>query len=102
MIKAFFDLEDEHSIYWAPAVLVDIILHFFLFGQMAIDYYTWYETKVTWRKELMFKEMYNDANNQQDEAKIREAVDDKWNRMAEGAQEELLNKPAESVKTSVQ
>ena len=44
LIKAFFDLEAEHSLYWAPALLVDIVLHFILFGQMGVDYLTWGET----------------------------------------------------------
>ena len=41
LIKAFYDLEEEHSLYWAPALLVDIVLHFILFGQMAFDFFTW-------------------------------------------------------------
>jgi len=48
LIKAFFDLEEEHSVYWAPALLVDIVLHFILFGQMAFDYFSWGETQKTW------------------------------------------------------
>lgn len=77
LIKAFFDLEEEHSVYWAPALLVDIVLHFILFGQMAFDYFSWNETQKTWEKELMFNDMYNDADNQQDEDKIRLALDQK-------------------------
>lgn len=75
LIKAFFDLEEEHSVYWAPALLVDIILHFILFGQMAIDYFTWTDTQTNWKKELLFQEMYNDAGNEQDEEKIRLAIE---------------------------
>ena len=63
LIKVFFDLEDQYSVYWAPALLLDIVLHFFIFIQMGLEFATWESTKSSWEKELMFQEIYNDANN---------------------------------------
>jgi len=31
LIKVFFDLEAQFSVYWAPVLLLDIVLHFYIF-----------------------------------------------------------------------
>jgi hypothetical protein len=31
LIKVFIDLEAQYSVYWAPALLLDIVLHFYIF-----------------------------------------------------------------------
>lgn len=45
MIKLFFDLEDDHSTWWAPIMLHDIILHFFVFFQIGIESSQWEKLK---------------------------------------------------------
>jgi len=45
MIKLFFDLEDDHSTWWAPIMLHDIILHFYVFFQIAMESSQWEKLK---------------------------------------------------------
>jgi hypothetical protein len=45
LIKVFIDLESQFSVYWAPVVLLDIVLHFYIFIQMAYDYTNFEKTK---------------------------------------------------------
>ena len=41
MVKLFLRLEEQYSIWWAPVFLLDIILHFYIFIQMAIGWANW-------------------------------------------------------------
>jgi len=54
MIKVFVDIESTFTVYWAPVLLLDIVLHFYIFIYMAIDYYNWDSKIIEWKKELMF------------------------------------------------
>jgi hypothetical protein len=67
LIKVFFDLESQFTVYWAPVVLLDIVLHFYVFIHIVYDYMTFETTKLMWKKELMFSNIYNDKSNELDE-----------------------------------
>jgi len=71
MIKLFFDLEDDHSTWWAPIMLHDIILHFYVFFQIAMESSQWEKLKAEYAAQ---------GGDQESNAKLlAEAKDSKIN-----------------------
>lgn len=56
LIYLFIELEDEHSVWWAPVLMQDIVLHFFMFGMASLEWLLWDRRHNEWQKELMFHE----------------------------------------------
>ena len=52
LIKYFYELEIKHSIWWAPVLLLDIILHFYIFALLFIEWTSWDKRETTWRMEI--------------------------------------------------
>ena len=48
LIKLFIDLEDEHSTWWAPVLLQDIVLHFFMFALATYEWALWDKHQLDW------------------------------------------------------
>ena len=52
LIKYFYELEIKHSIWWAPVLLQDIILHFYIFALLFIEWTSWDKREANWRMEI--------------------------------------------------
>ena len=52
LIKYFYELEIKHLIWWAPVLLLDIILHFYIFALLFIEWTSWDKRETTWRMEI--------------------------------------------------
>jgi len=63
MVKMFLDLESEFSIWWAPVFLFDIVLHFYIFLQMGLEYSFWDKKKLEWEKDIVFNQRFNENEN---------------------------------------
>jgi len=48
LIKLYVDLENQDSIWWAPVLLQDIVLHFYIFLQLAIEWANWGQREQQW------------------------------------------------------
>lgn len=67
-------LYKEGSIWWAPIVLEIIVCHVIMFVQMAIEYKTWDEKLIKWKKELMFQEQYHSTDYSENH--LRDKIND--------------------------
>jgi hypothetical protein len=67
LIVRYRQLKAEHSIWWAPVVLHDIVLYFVMFAQMLIEYLSWGEKVLKWRKDLVFEQRFT----QEDKSETR-------------------------------
>jgi len=48
LIKNFRELEAKHSVWWAPILLEDIILHFFGFALVIVEYTSFDNKQSAW------------------------------------------------------
>ena len=48
LIKNFRELEAKHSVWWAPILLEDIILHFYGFALSIVEYTSFDNKKAAW------------------------------------------------------
>jgi hypothetical protein len=67
-------LYKEGSIWWAPIILEIIVCHVIMFVQMAIEYKTWDEKLIKWKKELMFQEQYHSTDYSENH--LRDKIND--------------------------
>jgi hypothetical protein len=76
LIFVFFELEKEHTVWWGPVLLLDIILHFYIFIQIGYEWKTWEAIKLNWRKELLLQEIIDQPDNKEfDEGKLMYKVE---------------------------
>lgn len=73
LIKLYIDLEAQDSIWWAPALLQDIVLHFYIFLQLAVEWAYWGQREAEWQKEQMFMEQFAQQPDQ-DEKHLRNKI----------------------------
>jgi len=55
LIKFYRDLDRQHIVWWAPALLQDIVLHFYIFVMIAIEWASWEKTEARWRLDAEFQ-----------------------------------------------
>lgn len=67
-------LYNAGSVWWAPIVLEIIVCHVIMFIQMAIEYKTWDEKLIKWKKELMFQEQYHSTDYSENH--LRDKIND--------------------------
>jgi hypothetical protein len=48
MVLLFIDLEAQLSVWWAPVLLLDVILHFYFFLQIFLEYRSWDVKLMKW------------------------------------------------------
>ena len=48
LIFLFIDLENQHTIWWAPVLLLDIVMQFVLFGKAVLEWYGWDAKENQW------------------------------------------------------
>ena len=70
LFKLFFDLEDAYSTWWAPVLLLDIVIHFLLLAQAVLDWFSWDGLMNHWQKELLFNEEFA-RNAEVDESQLK-------------------------------
>ena len=63
LIVVFFELEKEYTVWWGPVLLLDIVLHFYIFIQIGIEWKNWDNIKLDWKKELMLQELIDLPEN---------------------------------------
>lgn len=68
-ILKFNQLSSQGAHWWAPIVLLDIVLYFFAFVQMFQDYLTWGQKNFKWRQDLLFDQQF-EVNKDDSENKI--------------------------------
>lgn len=73
LIKLYVDLEAQDSIWWAPVLLQDIVLHFYIFLQLGYDWKSWGQREADWQKEQMFLEQFAQQPDQ-DEKELRTKI----------------------------
>lgn len=74
LIKIFVDLTELNSIWWAPVLLQDIILHFYIFMQLGVEYSFWDSKVAKWRREKIFSEKMA-SDPEQDEAQLKRQIE---------------------------
>jgi len=95
MVKLFMDLEDQYSIWWGPVFLFDVVLHFYIFIQMGIEYSFWDKKKLEWEKDIVFTQRFNEnENGPSEEQNIRNTVEIQINQgmMIPSKKQEMLLK----------
>lgn len=60
----FSDLEASYSVWWAPVLLLDIVIHFMILVQIAYEWATWDSKILNWKKEQVFDKLH--LNNPDD------------------------------------
>ena len=71
LIFVFLELEKEYTVWWAPVLLLDVVVHFCIFAHIGIDYITWDKITLEWRKQQMLQKMINNPENDEvDEDKL--------------------------------
>jgi uncharacterized membrane protein len=76
LIFVFLELEKEYTVWWAPVLLLDVVVHFCIFAQIGIDYMTWDKITLEWRKQQMLQKMINNPENDEvDEDKLKYKVE---------------------------
>lgn len=73
LIKLYIDLQDQDSTWWAPVLLQDIMLHFYIFLQLGVEWFTWGQREADWQKEQMFMEQFIQQPDQ-DEKQLRSKI----------------------------
>jgi hypothetical protein len=48
LVFLYINLEQQHSVWWAPVLLLDIVLHFLMFGWVVLEFYTWEQRENDW------------------------------------------------------
>lgn len=59
-ILKYSQLQAMGSTWWAPIVLLDIVLYFLLFVQMFQEYMTWGRKTFKWRQDLLFDQKFTE------------------------------------------
>jgi len=76
LIAVFFELEQDYTVWWAPVLLLDVVLHFYIFAQIAYEWNTWESIKLNWKKDMMLQEMIDKQENaDEDEDKLMYKVE---------------------------
>jgi hypothetical protein len=76
LILVFLELETEFTVWWAPVILLDVTLHFYMFFQIGYMYKTWENIKIEWKKDLMLQELLDLPENvDADEDKLKYKVE---------------------------
>jgi hypothetical protein len=71
LIKIFISLDPIYKVWWAPILLQDIVLHFYIFVQIAYDWSNWDSQILDWQKELTFLEQMKEKDYPADERGLR-------------------------------
>lgn len=58
LVFLYLALEQAHSVWWAPVLLLDIVLHFLMFAWVFLEAVTWETREHEWQRELMFHEQF--------------------------------------------
>jgi len=73
LIALYVELKEEDSVWWAPVLLQDIVLHFYIFIQLALEWAYWGQREAEWQKEQMFMEQFAQQPDQ-DEKQLRNKI----------------------------
>lgn len=71
LVKLLMQLDASFQIWWAPVLLQDIVLHFYIFLQIAIEWAYWDQKQLEWQKELMFIEQLREKDFDCDEKQVK-------------------------------
>jgi len=75
LIFRFRELVKLQAHWWTPVVLIDIILYFVIFAQMAQEYMVWDKKVLAWRRDLAFDQQYRQKSDDESERVMRKNLD---------------------------
>lgn len=75
LVKLLVNVDTSFQVWWAPVLLQDIVLHFYLFLQIAFEWAYWDQRKLEWQKDLLFLQKLKEEDYPADERKVRYQVE---------------------------
>jgi hypothetical protein len=67
LLKIYLGLDEKYLVWWAPCLLQDIVIHFYVFVQILFEWANWDKTVHEWKKEIAFVQQLKQQDYEGDE-----------------------------------